>query len=55
MELIKKKHGGPRSNSGPKPKYNEPTETISFRCPKSKVSELKEIINKFLTKLTAVP
>ena len=37
------KWGGPRKGSGAKPKYNEPTTTIAFRCPVSKVEELKLI------------
>jgi len=37
------KWGGPRKGSGAKPKYKEPTTTIAFRCPISKVAELKEI------------
>ena len=45
----KKTHGGARINSGPPPRYSEPTEVINaFRCPKSKVQELKGIIKEFL-------
>lgn len=36
--------GGSRLGSGSKPKYNEPTKTVSFRCPESKVDELKTIV-----------
>jgi hypothetical protein len=39
-----KKHGGKRNGAGAKPKYKEPTETISFRCPKSKVNEMRGIV-----------
>ena len=44
-EPNKSKHGGKRQNSGRKSQYGEETETISFRCPKSKVPEVKTIIN----------
>ena len=43
--LNNPKHGGTRQGSGAKPKYNEETKTIAFRCPISKVDELKTIIN----------
>jgi hypothetical protein len=46
----KKTHGGTRSGSGAKPKYNEPTTTIAFRCPVSKVDELKKVVNTKLAK-----
>lgn len=41
--------GGKRENAGSKPKYSEPTKTIAFRCPESKISELKEIVKKHLS------
>jgi hypothetical protein len=41
--LQKMEWGGSRKNAGAKPKYKEPTTTIAFRCPVSKVTELKEI------------
>lgn len=52
--MIKKENrGGYRKGSGAKPKYNEKTETVSFRCPVSKVAQMKKIILseivKFLT------
>jgi len=40
----KETRGGTRKGSGAKPKYNEPTKTIAFRCPLSKVDEVKLII-----------
>ena len=43
--LNNPKHGGTRNGSGAKPKYSEQTKTIAFRCPISKVDELKTIIN----------
>lgn len=42
------KQGGKREGSGAKPKYNEPTTTIAFRCPISKVAELKKLVNEKL-------
>jgi hypothetical protein len=39
------KWGGSRKNAGAKLKYNEPTTTIAFRCPISKVTELKSLVN----------
>lgn len=38
------KRGGTRQGSGAKPKYNEATVTIAFRCPASKVDELKNLV-----------
>jgi hypothetical protein len=45
----KKKRGGARQGSGAKPKYNEQTKTVSFRCPLSKVDELKLIAKSKLS------
>ena len=42
------KQGGKREGSGAKPKYSEKTKTISFRCPMSKVDELKMIVKSKL-------
>ena len=39
-----KTRGGKRKNAGAKPKYNEQTKTVAFRCPVSKVDELKLIV-----------
>ena len=41
--------GGKRKGSGAKPKYNEQTKTIAFRCPLSKVDELKLIVKSKLS------
>ena len=41
--------GGKRQGSGAKPKYNEPTKTVAFRCPLSKIDELKMIVNSKLS------
>jgi hypothetical protein len=40
----KKSSGGARENAGAKPKYNEMTKTVSFRCPNSKITELKSLV-----------
>ena len=52
MKSKKKKEtrGGTRQGSGAKPKYNEQTKTVSFRCPLSKVDELKLIAKSKLSK-----
>jgi hypothetical protein len=47
--LQKMEWGGKRANSGNKPKYNEKTKTVAFRCPLSKVDELKLIIKSKLS------
>ena len=47
--LQKKKRGGIRKNAGAKPKYNEETKTIAFRCPMSKLSELKSLVKAKLS------
>ena len=36
-----KKQGGKRQNAGRKSAFNEPTKPVSFRCPLSKIDELK--------------
>jgi len=42
--------GGTRTNSGPKRKYNEQTKMVAFRCPISKIDELKKLVNDQLDK-----
>jgi len=53
MNLKKSKKlkgsGGKREGSGAKPKYNEETKTVAFRCPLSKVDELKIIVKSKLS------
>ncbi len=49
MEKLKQNRGGKRKNAGAKPKYNEETKTFAFRCPLSKVEELKLIIKSKLS------
>jgi len=46
---MKTKHGGKRKNAGSKPKYAEPTKTISFRMPISKIEEIKLLITQKLS------
>jgi hypothetical protein len=46
---LKKQRGGTRQGSGAKPKYNEPTKTVAFRCPLSKVEELKTNVKSQLS------
>lgn len=50
MKNKKEKRGGTRQGSGAKPKYNEQTKTVAFRCPVSKVDELKTIVKSSLSK-----
>jgi hypothetical protein len=38
-----------KSTAGAKPKYNEQTKTVAFRCPLSKVDELKIIVKSKLS------
>jgi len=47
--MEKTNRGGKRQGSGAKPQYNEKTTTIAFRCPISKVDELKVLVNSKLT------
>jgi hypothetical protein len=49
IKKSKKKSGGKRVGSGAKPKYSEQTKTIAFRCPLSKVDELKIIVKSKLS------
>ena len=47
--LQEMKWGGSRKNAGAKPKYNEETKTVAFRCPMSKVEELKLVVKSKLS------
>jgi hypothetical protein len=47
--LQKMEWGGTRINSGAKRKYSESTKTIAFRCPESKVEELKKMVKSKLS------
>ena len=42
--FMKTKHGGKRTNAGAKPRYDEPTKTVSFRVPISHVEHVKSMI-----------
>ena len=46
IKKSKKKSGGKRVGSGAKPKYSEQTKTVAFRCPLSKIDELKIVVIK---------
>lgn len=45
----KETRGGTRRNAGAKPKYKEETKTVAFRCPLSKVDELKIVVKSKLS------
>ena len=49
MKNKKETRGGTRKGSGAKPKYNEETKTVSFRCPLSKVDGLKLVVKSILS------
>ena len=53
LEVKKATRGGTRQGSGAKPKYNEQTKTVSFRCPLSKVDELKLVVKYKLSEWSA--
>lgn len=48
-DKSKNTRGGTRQGSGAKPKYNEETKTVAFRCPVSKVDELKIVVKSKLS------
>jgi hypothetical protein len=47
--MKKHKQGGKRLGAGAKPKYAEQTKTVAFRCPLSKVDELKIVVKSKLS------
>lgn len=49
LKKAKNKRGGTRQGSGAKSKYNEETKTVAFRCPMSKVYELKLFVKSKLS------
>ncbi len=49
--MSDKKHGGKRQNSGAKKKYGEPTKTVTFRIPESKIKDVKKIVYDYLKSL----
>jgi hypothetical protein len=46
--MTKDKRGGKRAGAGAKPMYNEPTKSVHFKVPESKVTEVKSMVNRFL-------
>ena len=46
--MKKETRGGKRLNAGAKPLYKEPTKTVAFRVPISKIPEVKEKIKDYL-------
>ena len=44
----KEKRGGTRKNAGAKSKYGEPTETIAFRVPVSRIEHVKSLLKTLL-------
>lgn len=48
MLVTKTKKGGKRKGSGAKPRYNEPTETIAFRVPVSRIEHVKSLLKTLL-------
>jgi hypothetical protein len=53
MSSKKETRGGTRKGSGAKPKYSEQTKTVAFRCPVSKVDELRSIVKSKLSEWSA--
>ena len=50
MKSKKEKRGGTRKGAGAKHKFGEPTATIAFRVPGSKVDEARKFVNSMLEK-----
>lgn len=46
--MKKENRGGKREGAGRNPTYSEPTKTISFRVPESKIEEIKEMVKNKL-------
>lgn len=49
MAKKKVKQGGKRIGAGRKSPFSEPTKTVSFRCPLSKIEQLKLYVNAKLS------
>ena len=47
-KLCKSKKGGSRKGSGAKSRYGEPTTTIAFRVPISRVKHVKDLMRGLL-------
>jgi hypothetical protein len=50
IKANKPKHGGKRANAGRKSQYNEETQTISFRVPKSLIEPITKYVKRALAK-----
>jgi len=48
--MENKKHGGKRKGAGRKSQYNEETQTISFRVPKSLIEPITKYVKRALAK-----
>lgn len=48
MKTKKETRGGTRKGSGAKPKYDEPTKTIAFRVPISRIEHVKCLLKTLL-------
>jgi len=51
IKRLKTTHGGKRPNSGAKPKYGEPTKSVTFRIPESKIKDVKKLLSDYLKAL----
>jgi hypothetical protein len=49
--MESKNHGGKRQNSGAKQKYGEPTKSVTFRIPESKIKDVKNLVSYYLKTL----
>jgi hypothetical protein len=54
MKTKKETRGGTRQGSGAKPKYSEQTKTIAFRCPLSKIDEIKYLVKSKLLECSKI-
>lgn len=50
LKMKKNNHGGVRPNAGRKSQYNEETQTISFRVPKSLIEPITKYVKRALAK-----
>ena len=46
--MKKENRGGKRKGAGRTAKYKEPTKTIAFRVPQSKIEEIKNMVHSKL-------
>lgn len=52
LEVKRENRFSTRKNASAKPKYSEQTKTVAFRCPLSKLDELKIIVKSKINYLT---